>query len=78
MVCGQCGGLRSECSNPDLDWHPRTDVCWATATTEWAKRKLVKDNPSSDVGDGEMTYLDGRWVWVSQTPPPEGEDEFAD
>lgn len=48
-----------------------------SATTAWAKRRLLKENEGDEPSEGELGYLDGRWLWVSETPPPEGEDEFA-
>lgn len=77
LICPRCGNLRAECSDPTRDWHPRTDVCWASATSQWALRKLAKDNAKAEVGDNELGYLDGRWLWVSEQPPPADEDEFA-
>lgn len=76
-VCSSCGNLRSECSDPTVDWHPRTSVCWATASREWGERVLRKRHEKDSDSDDTLPYMSGRWVWVSPTPPPEGEDEFA-
>jgi hypothetical protein len=76
MVCPQCGNLVADCSDPTRDWHPRTSVCWASATREWAEGWLRKQNPDEDLPDDEMSYLAGRYVWVSQQPVPDDEDEF--
>lgn len=77
LVCPRCGNLRAECENPDLDWHPRTSVCWAMATEEWAGRRLQARHEGEKVSDDALHPLDGRWVWVSTVAPAEGEDEFA-
>ena len=76
-VCPQCGNLRSECSDPAVDWHPRTSVCWATASREWGEQVLRKKHEKETVGEDALPYMSGRWVWVSPHPPPEGADEFA-
>lgn len=76
-VCSECGNLRSECSDPETDWHPRTDVCWATASRQWAEGVLRKRHEKDEPAEDELPYLAGRFVWVSTVPPPEGEDEFA-
>lgn len=77
MVCSQCGNLRSECSDPSIDWHPRTGVCWASATRMWAKDLLDKHHSKDEIPEGALHPLLGKWVWVSQIAPPEDEDEFA-
>lgn len=76
LVCPRCGNLREECSDPTRDWHPRTEVCWPTATAEWASRRMRKRDDAAKDDDG-LRYLDGRSVWTSTIPPAEGEDEFA-
>ncbi len=77
MVCPRCGNLTAECSDPTRDWHPRTAVCWPSATREWAQGVLHKKHAKDDLPDNELPYLAGRYVWVSQQPPADGEDEFA-
>lgn len=76
-VCPACGNLRSECSDPDRDWHPRTVTCYATATTRWGWRRLHKIHEGEEPVAEMLHPLDGVSVWVSDVPPPEGEDEFA-
>lgn len=76
-VCSSCGNLRSVCSDPNIDWHPRISTCYATASREWGDRRLAekyKDWKSDSVHDHP---LDGVTVWVSQEPPSEDEDEFS-
>lgn len=77
MVCSQCGNLTSECSDVERDWHPRTGVCWATATREWAEGVLRRRHEKDEVGEDELSYLSGRYVWVSSQEPSPDEDEFA-
>ncbi|WP_282594972.1 hypothetical protein [Nocardioides sp. SYSU D00065] len=38
---------------------------------------LHKKHAKDDLPDNELPYLAGRYVWVSQQPPADGEDEFA-
>ncbi len=76
-MCARCGNLRSECSDPAIDWHPRTSVCWASASSEWAKRRLQAKHAEAKVSDDALHPLDGRWVWVSSVPPDGDDDEFA-
>lgn len=76
-MCPRCGNLRSECSNPDVDWHPRTSTCFATATTEWARRRLDAKYEGVKVGEDALHPLEGVTVWVSEVPPDDDEDEFA-
>lgn len=59
-----------------MDWHPRTSVCWATATREWARDRLQEKHANDEPLPGELHYLAGRWAWVSQHPPEQPEDEF--
>lgn len=40
-------------------------------------RKLHEKHKEDKGEGGAMRYLDGRWLWVAQQAPPEGEDEFA-
>ena len=77
LVCGSCGNLRSECSDPMNEWHPRTDVCHATASQQWGQR-LLRETYSDREGPDGASYLDGRWVWVSQVAPDPDADEFAE
>lgn len=60
-----------------MDWHPRTSVCWASATREWAKDVLTKRHEKDDPRDGHLHPLAGRSVWVSRMAPDPDEDEFA-
>lgn len=76
-VCPQCGNLRSECSDPTIDWHPRSSVCWATASREWGERVLRKKHEKEQVEDNQLDYMAGRWVWVSTIAPDFDKDEFA-
>lgn len=76
MICPRCGNLRSECEDPSVDWHPRTAVCWASGSQEWAKRLLHEAHEKDKPERGEMHALEGRWVWVSQIKPNPDEDEF--
>lgn len=77
LVCSQCGNLRAECSDPAVDWHPRTSVCWASASTAWGLRKLAEKHKNKHPGTDALHPTDGVSVWVSSIPPAEGQDEFA-
>ena len=76
-MCPRCGNLRAECSDETIDWHPRTSVCWATATREWAWERLRERHKGEKVDPQALHPLDGHWVWVSTEAPPLDEDEFA-
>lgn len=76
LICRSCGNLRSECSDPAIDWHPRKTVCFSSAASQWALRQLQEKHPPSKKADDGAHPLDGVSVWVSQVEPPEGEDEF--
>jgi hypothetical protein len=78
MVCARCGNLRSECSDPSVDWHPRLSDCYATAAIDWAWRKLAERYPADAKEPDGSHPRDGLSVWVSQVAPEPGEDEFAD
>lgn len=75
LVCPSCGNLRSECSDPSIDWHPRKSVCWASASRQWGARRLGEKYRTKKVDPGALHPLDGVSVWVSQVEPEE--DEFA-
>lgn len=77
LICPDCGNLRSECSDPSIEWHPRVGRCNATGTTQWANRKLAEKYKDAKHDDATLSPLDGAGVWVSTVPPAEGEDEFA-
>lgn len=77
-MCTSCGNLRSVCSDPSIDWHPRTTVCWASGTREWGRRILEKRYEKSEFPTDALTPLDGRAVYVTEVAPPLEEDEFAD
>lgn len=52
--CGQCGLPRSECSDPDVDWFPQREICYASqalAAASGLYEDLHKDAP----------YHDGSW-----------------
>lgn len=68
-MCGSCGNLRSECSDPSIDWHPHEAVCWATATRDWGVRRLQEKHKNAKPDTEALHPLDGVSVWVSQTPP---------
>ena len=68
LVCSECGNLRSECSNPSIDWHPNTTVCYASAASEWGQRMLAKKNEGVAAVDGAEP-LDGVSIYVTREPP---------
>lgn len=78
LICRQCGNLRSECSDPAIDWHPRTTVCWASASTQLALRYVNDKHGKTERSPNALHPTDGLSVFVSQVPPAEDEDEFAD
>jgi hypothetical protein len=76
LVCPRCGNLRSECSDPTIDWHPHESVCWASATRDWGMRVLRDKHETKKPGAAALHPLDGVTVFVSQQEP-EGDDPFA-
>lgn len=76
LVCPRCGNLRSECSDPDRDWHPRLDDCYASAAIAFGWRKMHKKYPA-DAMIEDAHPLDGTGMWVSQQPQPEGEEPIG-
>jgi hypothetical protein len=78
LVCRKCGNLQSVCSNPDLDWHPHTNICYPTATAEWGVRRLQAKHEKKDHNDQAGLHpLDGVSVFTSQFAPAPEDDEFA-
>ena len=78
LVCPQCGNLREECADEMVEWHPRTDVCHATAAQQWGQRVLQEKYAKVEAGPLERRYLDARWVYVTRQEPTEGDDEIGD
>jgi hypothetical protein len=79
-VCPRCGNLRSVCSDPAIDWHPRESTCYATATIEWGLRRLEEKRKDEPLAGAALHSMDGASVWVSEHPPmlADGEvDPFA-
>lgn len=76
LVCPRCGNLRSECSDPDVDWHPHESVCWATASRDWGVRRLHSKHEGKKPNPDALHPLDGVAVYVSQQAPT-GPDPFA-
>ena len=76
LVCSECGNLRSECSDPERDWHPRQGVCYATATVKWGWRRLEEKHKDEAYTPEALHSLDGVLVGASEFPP-EGDDPFA-
>lgn len=64
LICPRCGNLKSVCSNPDIDWHPQEDYCYAVAAVQWRWRKLHEEYPAELKIDGAHA-LDGINVWAS-------------
>lgn len=75
LVCSRCGNLTSVCSDPNVEWHPDTTTCWASASVEWGWRRLKKLHPAEEEVTGALHPLDGVRVYAAQTPPEV--DEFA-
>lgn len=75
LVCSRCGNLKSVCSDPDVDWHPDTTVCWASASVEWGWRRLHKKHPPEEKHTDGLHELDGVRVYASQQEPET--DRFA-
>lgn len=69
LVCSDCGNLRSECSDPTIDWHPRKSVCYASAATSWGWRKLHEHYPPDKKESDGAHRLDGVSLWVSSVEP---------
>lgn len=75
LVCSDCGNLRSECSDPTIDWHPRRSVCYASAATVWGWRKLHEKHPADKKTDDGAHVLDGVSLWVSPQELSEAEEK---
>lgn len=76
LVCPRCGNLRSVCSDPSVDWHPHSVVCWPSATAEWGLRRLQRIHKSVKADGDGLHPLDG--VRVVAAPVAPEVDEFVD
>ena len=65
LVCSRCGNLRSVCSDPNIDWHPQTSVCWPTASIEWGKRRLQEKYEQAKPRGDALHPLDGVSIWAA-------------
>lgn len=77
LVCSRCGNLRSECSDPDRDWHVRDSVCYASATSAWGLRQLEEKHKARPLLGPQLHPLDGVSVYVTSDAPPPEEDPLA-
>lgn len=81
LVCGQCGNLRSVCSDETRDWHVNESVCWPTASQQWGIRRLQEKHKAwrPEKNPDAVGPLDGVSVWVSDIDftPEGGSDPFA-
>lgn len=66
LICGQCGQLRSICSDPNVSWYPQRATCYASATTELVKRRVQERHKKNEPGTKRLHPLDGMTVGVSQ------------
>lgn len=76
-MCGRCGNLRSECSDPTIDWHPQVEHCWADASKVWGVRRLREKHRDAEPTPAELHPLDGAVVWVSKDNLSPSSDDFA-
>ena len=68
-MCPSCGNLRSECGDPEIDWHGHESVCWATATAEWWRRHLQDEHKDVVPDPAQLHPLDGVKMWASRIAP---------
>lgn len=63
-VCGECGNLRVDCSNPDAEWFPQRTMCYATADLAVLRRRAEQrfGHPEKQT---ERHPRDGMHLWVS-------------
>lgn len=64
-ICGQCGNLRSVCSNPELAVYPQRTMCYVTAVAEMTERQVHKRFGRPDEKTDGLHPTDGMRVWAS-------------
>lgn len=64
-VCGQCGQLRSVCSDPETPWYPQRATCWSTATRTVVERRWHEKHENAKPDVAGYLPTDGVTVWVS-------------
>lgn len=69
LVCRRCGNLRTVCSNPSIDWHAHTSVCWPSATAEWGNRRFRELHEDDKKSAGQLRETDGVVVFPSTLEP---------
>lgn len=71
MICSSCGNLVTECSDPNIDWHPATKTCYATASQQWGIRRLRDKHKGHDpaANPHALHPLDGVALYVSRNAP---------
>lgn len=62
-VCGQCGNLRSVCSDPTLPVYPQRTMCYITAVKEKTLRQV--DAKYGEAKGNALHPTDGMTVWAS-------------
>lgn len=73
-VCGQCGQLRSVCSNPETQWYPQRSTCWATATRENIYRQWHAKHDKAQPDALGFKPTDGVTLWVATADLTPGDD----
>ena len=64
-VCPHCGNLRAICSDPDTEFYPQRDVCYASASQAWALRKWHSKHEDPKPDASGFLPTDGTTIWVS-------------
>lgn len=65
MICPRCGGLRSECSDPDRGWYPQRSMCYASGALALTMRRLDERYRDDRPGIHGLHPTDGMVVWMS-------------
>jgi hypothetical protein len=67
-TCPNCGGLRSECSDPTRDLYPQRSVCWPSAVRESVVAAVAEEARERQARRADGAHAAG-WhvsVWVSE------------
>lgn len=74
MLCSQCGNLREECSNPDIDWHTHKSVCFASASLEWGREQFLEKHKGAKTPDNALGPLHGVALFAAPMEPAPEDD----
>ena len=65
-ICPQCGNLIDVCSDPNVDWYPQRDVCYATRAKDITWRMIHKKHGQPEWNDPNPHPIDGWRVGAAQ------------